>query len=100
MTPSIIAPINEFSIENPLPYFQLPTQNSPLGFGNSRDGRPMGDGGNPPHGNGRPPRGGNKPSRRRSAPPSEGGPPSGRILRRRGGGKFLVGGVGVPFGAP
>ncbi len=55
MIPSIIIPIGEFFTENLVPYFQPPTQNSPSKFGNSRGGRPIRDGGNPPHGSGGPP---------------------------------------------
>jgi hypothetical protein len=106
MTPLIIVPIGEFSIQNPMPYFQPPTQNSPSRFGDYKDGKPMGDGSSPPHGSGRPPRGGNKPSRRGNGPLSKGGPPSGggplsgRRPPKESGGGFLARSTRVPFGAP
>jgi len=48
----IIDPSSGFSIGNSMPYFQPPTRNPPLGFGNSRGGIPTRGGGSPPHGSG------------------------------------------------
>jgi hypothetical protein len=78
-------PTNGFFTKNLMPYFQLPTQNPPLGFDNSRCEKPMRDIGSPPHGSGRPPKGGSGPLGRNGGPPS-GGRPIGR-----GGGGFLIG---------
>ncbi len=94
MTPLVTTPTSELFTENQMPYFQSPTQNSPLGIRNSRGGKPMKDNGSLFHGSGRPPRGGNEPSRGGGGPPSGGGPPGG------GGGGFLVGGACVPFDVP
>jgi len=38
MAPQIIVPTNAFSIENSMPYFQPPTRNPPLRFGNFGSG--------------------------------------------------------------
>jgi len=53
--------------------------------------------GNLPHGNGGPPRRGDGHSRAGGEPLGGSGPPSGKGPRGGGGGKFLVGGVGVPL---
>jgi hypothetical protein len=106
MTPLVTAPIGGFSTKNPMPYFQLPTRNPPLGFSNFGGGTCMGSNGNPPHGTRRPPREGNRPlgggggSLGRSGPSNGGGPPSGKRPPRGGGSRFPIGGIGVPFGAP
>ncbi len=52
MASQITIPTSNFFTGNLMPYFQLPTQNPPLGFGNSRGEKPMRDSGSPPHGSG------------------------------------------------
>jgi hypothetical protein len=98
MTSQITIPTNKFSTRNLMPYFQLPTQNPPLGFGNSRGGIPMKDNGSPPHGtphgSGRPPRGGNGPLGKGGGPLSESRPIG------RNGGKFSTRDTSVPFNVP
>lgn len=88
MIPLGIAPIDKFSTENLVPYFQLPTRNPLSRFSNFGGPIPMRGGGSPLHGNGGPPRGGSGPLEGGGKPPSAKGAP-------RGGG-----GIGVPFGAP
>jgi hypothetical protein len=98
--PQVTIPIGEFSIENLVPYFQLPTQSPPFRFGNSKGGIPTGGYRSPPHGNGGPLGRGSKPLGGGGGPQGKNGPQSGGGPLGGGGSKFLIGGVGVPFGAP
>ncbi len=107
MTPLITIPIGEFFTKNLMPYFQPPTRNPPLGFGNSRGGIPTRGGGSPPHGSGAwPPRGGSRPlgggggPLNGSGPPSGSRPPNGERPLRGGGGWFPVGNTSVLFNVP
>jgi hypothetical protein len=90
----VTTPIGGFSTENSVPYFELPTQNPPFGFNNSRGGIPTWGGGSPPHGNGGPLKRGSRRLGGGVGPPCKDGPLGG------GGSKFPVGSIGVPFDAP
>jgi hypothetical protein len=77
MIPLVIIHVGGFSIGNLMPYFQPPTQNPPLRFGNSRGGIPTRGNGNHFHGSGGPLGGGNIPLGGGGGPPCGGEPPSG-----------------------
>jgi len=94
MASQITIPTNEFSTRNLMLYFQPPTRNPPLGFGNYRDGIPMKDNGSPLHASGGPPRGGSGPLGRGGGPLSKGRPIG------RNGGRFSTRDTSVPFNVP
>jgi hypothetical protein len=98
--PQVTAPIGEFYIENLVAYFQLPTRSPPFRFGNFKGGIRTGGCGSPPHGNEGPLGRGSRPLVGGGGPQGKDGPQSGKGPLRGGGGKFFIGGVGVPFSAP
>jgi len=94
MASQITIPTSGFSTRNLMFYFQLSTQNPPLGFGNYGGGIPMKDSGSPPRGSGGPPRGGNGPLGRNGGPPSKCRPIG------KNGGRFSTRGTNVSFNVP